>query len=216
MAEPVRALLAPYLDVVAGLNGSGTLTCYPGSPALARAFLRAQDRLIACELEPKAAAALTRNVAGDRRAKAIAIDGWTALNAYVPPPERRGIVLIDPPFEQEDDFAQLARGLETAHRKWAHGTFLVWYPIKAREQPDALARRLRRTGIAENPARRNQCRGRARRQPPRRLRPDRRQSALDACRRARHDAARAGGDPLGARRGSQRVDWLSGEALRSD
>ena len=149
MAEPVGALLAPYLDVVAGLNGSGALNCYPGSPALARAFLRAQDRLIACELEPKAAAALMRNVAGDRRAKAIAIDGWTALNAYVPPPERRGIVLIDPPFEQEDEFAQLARGLESAHRKWAQGTFLVWYPIKTREQPDALARRLRRTGIAK-------------------------------------------------------------------
>src|SRR3954452_3694930 len=147
MAEPVRTLLAPYLDVVAGLNGGGALNCYPGSPALVRAFLRAQDRLIACELEPAAAAALTRHLAGDRRAKAIAIDGWTALNAYVPPPERRGIVLRDPPFEKEDDFARLTRGLETAHRKWAGGIFLLWYPIKDREQPDALVRRLRRSGI---------------------------------------------------------------------
>jgi 23S rRNA (adenine2030-N6)-methyltransferase len=147
LAEPVRALLAPYLDAVADLNGTGALTCYPGSPMLARAFLRPQDRLIACELEPNAAAALARHLAGDRRAKAIAIDGWTALNAYVPPPERRGIVLIDPPFEQDDDFAQLARGLENAHRKWAQGVFVMWYPIKGREQADALARRLRRTDI---------------------------------------------------------------------
>jgi 23S rRNA (adenine2030-N6)-methyltransferase len=147
IAEPVRALLAPYLDVVASLNSTGQLTIYPGSPAIVRAFLRPQDRLIACELEPNAAATLTRNLAGDRRVKAITIDGWTALNAYVPPPERRGLVLIDPPFENEDDFTQLARGLETAHRKWAHGTFLLWYPIKGREQPDALARRLRRSGI---------------------------------------------------------------------
>lgn len=149
MAEPVRALLAPYLDVIAGFNGGGALNCYPGSPALARAFLRAQDRLIACELEPNAAAALARNLAGDRRTKAIAIDGWTAVNAYVPPPERRGVVLIDPPFEQEDEFAQLVRGLESAHRKWAQGIFLLWYPIKTRAQPDALARRLRHTGIAK-------------------------------------------------------------------
>jgi 23S rRNA (adenine2030-N6)-methyltransferase len=147
ITEPVRALLAPYLEVVASLNSTGELTCYPGSPAITRAYLRPQDRLIACELEPNAAAALARNVAGDRRVKAITIDGWTALNAYVPPPERRGLVVIDPPFEKEDDFTQLARGLETAHRKWAHGTFLLWYPIKGREQPDALARRLRRSGI---------------------------------------------------------------------
>ena len=149
LAAPVRALLAPYLDAVAALNPDGKLATYPGSPALAKASLRWQDRLIACELEPNAADALEHELAGDARAKAIAIDGWTALNAYVPPPERRGIVLIDPPFEQEDEFAQLARGLESAHRKWAQGTFLVWYPIKTREQPDALARRLRRTGIAK-------------------------------------------------------------------
>ena len=81
-----RALLAPYLDAVAACNPPGRLTTYPGSPALVRAFLRAQDRLVACELEPNAAAALARNFAGDRRIKTIAIDGWTALNAYVPPP----------------------------------------------------------------------------------------------------------------------------------
>jgi 23S rRNA (adenine2030-N6)-methyltransferase len=147
VTESVRALLASYLDVVASLNSPGQLACYPGSPAIVRTFLRPQDRLIACELEPNAAATLTRNLAGDRRVKTITIDGWTALSAYVPPPERRGLVLIDPPFEQEDDFARLARGLETAHRKWANGTFLLWYPIKSREQPDALARRLRRSGI---------------------------------------------------------------------
>src|SRR3954447_19703652 len=127
IAEPVRALLTPYLDVVADLNGGGALTCYPGSPVLTQPFLRAQDRLIACELEPNAAAALARNLAADRRAKAISIDGWAALTAYVPPPERRGLVVIDPPFEKEDDFVRLARGLETAHRKWSSGIFLLWY-----------------------------------------------------------------------------------------
>jgi 23S rRNA (adenine2030-N6)-methyltransferase len=143
------ALLAPYLEAVAACNPSGRVTIYPGSPAIVRAFLRAQDRLVACELEPNAAAALKRNFASDRRIKAIAIDGWTALNAYVPPKERRGLVLIDPPFEDAGDFSRLGQGLEAAHHKWANGTYLLWYPIKAREQPDALARRLRRSGIGK-------------------------------------------------------------------
>src|SRR5262245_51955585 len=121
MAAPVRTLLAPYLDVVTALNGpvgggrtegggrseggghsegagdagAGALTTYPGSPALARALMRPQDRLIACELEPNAAAALGRHLARDRRVKTVAIDGWVALNAYVPPVERRGVVVID-------------------------------------------------------------------------------------------------------------------------
>jgi 23S rRNA (adenine2030-N6)-methyltransferase len=124
------------------------LTTYPGSPALARAFLRAQDRLLACELEPKAYAALAHNLARDRRIKTVAIDGWVALNAYVPPPERRGVVVIDPPYEDAEDFIRLAQSLELAHRKWASGIYLLWYPIKGRQEPDALARSLKRSGIA--------------------------------------------------------------------
>jgi 23S rRNA (adenine2030-N6)-methyltransferase len=149
IGEGARALLAPYLDVVTGLNAVGRLSTYPGSPALTRAFLRPQDRLVACELEPNAAAALARNFARERRVKVVAIDGWTALNAYVPPPERRGLILVDPPFEEADDFTRLVRGLEAAHRKWAGGIYLMWYPIKTRREPDTLARRLARSGIAK-------------------------------------------------------------------
>lgn len=145
--DATRALLAPYLDVVAALNPGGTLVTYPGSPALALALLRSQDRLIACELEPGASAALAHSLAGDRRAKAIAIDGWTALKAYVPPPERRGVVLIDPPFEAADEFSQLAQALEAAHRKWSTGIFVVWYPTRGRQDPEMLARRLCRSAI---------------------------------------------------------------------
>jgi 23S rRNA A2030 N6-methylase RlmJ len=94
IAEAARALIAPYLDAVAACNGGGRLAVYPGSPVLVRALLRPQDRLIACELEPNAAAALARNLRRDPRSKAVAIDGWTALTAYVPPKERRGLILI--------------------------------------------------------------------------------------------------------------------------
>src|SRR5262249_27861743 len=137
LAEPARALLAPYIDVVNRLNGSSsdvsrTVASYPGSPAIACAFLRPQDRLIACECAPSAAQALARNLARDARAKAIAIDGWIALNAYVPPPERRGLVLVDPSYEDNGDFVRLTHALAGAHRKWPGGTYLLWYPIKGR------------------------------------------------------------------------------------
>jgi 23S rRNA (adenine2030-N6)-methyltransferase len=140
-------LLAPYLQAVRTFNKPGELRSYPGSPVLAQAFLRKQDRLIACELEPQAAKALRRTLRGDERAKAIEIDGWTALSAYVPPVERRGLVLVDPAFEQEDDFGRLANDLLAAHRKWGSGIYMLWYPIKGRPQPDALAKRLTRLRI---------------------------------------------------------------------
>ncbi len=151
LAAPIdgeaATLLAPYLDAVRALNPGGELAAYPGSPVVTCSLLRSQDRLVACELEPNAAAALAHNLGGDRRAKAVAIDGWTALNAYVPPPERRGVVLIDPPFEATDEFSRLAQALEAAHRKWATGIFVLWYPLKGRQDSDMLARRLRRSAI---------------------------------------------------------------------
>ena len=149
LSAEVRALLAPYLDALAVFNPSGKLKVYPGSPLLVREWLRRQDRLIACELEPHAAAALAENLGSGVRAKAIAIDGWTALSAYLPPKERRGLVLIDPPFEAPDEFARLAEAVAQAQRKWATGVYLLWYPIKDRSGPDTLAKRLKRLGIAK-------------------------------------------------------------------
>jgi 23S rRNA (adenine2030-N6)-methyltransferase len=149
LAGAVRELLAPYLDVVATLNPGGALKRYPGSPILAQMLLRPHDRLIACELEPQAAATLMSHLRGDHRAKAIAIDGWTALTAYVPPNERRGLVLIDPPFEQPGEFSRLAQGLAAAHRKWPTGCYLLWYPIKETAEVAAFAKKLARLGIAK-------------------------------------------------------------------
>jgi 23S rRNA (adenine2030-N6)-methyltransferase len=144
----VRDLLAPYLEAVASFNSGGAITLYPGSPALVRHWLRTQDRLIVCEAEPVAARALANRMRGNHRVKAIAIDGYTALNAYVPPKERRGLVLTDPPFEQPDEFARIADGLAGAHRKWPTGHYLVWYPIKDTRAAEGFARDLTRRGIA--------------------------------------------------------------------
>ena len=149
LPPPAETLLRPYRDAVTACNPDGQLKIYPGSPALTRALLRRQDRLTACELEPHAAAALARGLRGDARTTAVAIDGWTALTAYVPPNERRGLVLVDPPFEQPDDFARLAQGLAAAHRKWPTGIYLLWYPIKDTVAAAAFVRRIARLGIAK-------------------------------------------------------------------
>jgi 23S rRNA (adenine2030-N6)-methyltransferase len=141
------ALLAPYLAVVRALNPGGVLRHYPGSPLIVAELLRANDRLVACELEPGAAAALGRRLHAIRQAKAVAIDGWVALNAYIPPSERRGLVLLDPSFEAADEFPRLAAALISAWRKWRTGIYMAWYPIKSRNSPDALARTLARSGI---------------------------------------------------------------------
>jgi 23S rRNA (adenine2030-N6)-methyltransferase len=141
-------LFAPYLDVVAALNRdadsrAANLRFYPGSPLIALALMRPQDHLIACELELRAAATLKAVLRGEPRAKVLALDGWMALGANVPPKERRGLVLIDPPYEENADFLRLSSVFAQAHRKWPTGIYLLWYPIKGRDAADALARRLR-------------------------------------------------------------------------
>ncbi|HZS65219.1 MAG TPA: 23S rRNA (adenine(2030)-N(6))-methyltransferase RlmJ [Xanthobacteraceae bacterium] len=148
-APQVRELLAPYLEAIAAFNPPGGLELYPGSPLLVRQWLRTQDRLIACELEPVAAAALQQNLGRSKRVKTLAIDGWTALTAYVPPKERRGLVIVDPPFEEPNEFIRLAEALTTAHRKWPKGIYLLWYPIKDRSGPDTLAKRIKRAAIGK-------------------------------------------------------------------
>jgi 23S rRNA (adenine2030-N6)-methyltransferase len=146
-APAAHPLLAPYLECVAAFNPGGKLRVYPGSPLIAATMLRPQDRLIACEHEPQAAGMLAAALRSHRRAKALTIDGWTALAAYVPPTERRGLVLVDPPFEEAADFTRLSAALSIAGRKWPTGIYVLWYPIKERGAPDALARRLRQLGV---------------------------------------------------------------------
>jgi 23S rRNA (adenine2030-N6)-methyltransferase len=142
-----QGLLAPYLDAVAALNPEGRPRTYPGSPLIAQHLLRPHDRLIACEVEPRANAGLAEALRGDARAKVLAVDGWTALGAYVPPKERRGLILVDPPFEDPADFTRLSGALAAAHRKWPTGSYMLWYPIKNRAATEALARRLRRLAV---------------------------------------------------------------------
>jgi 23S rRNA (adenine2030-N6)-methyltransferase len=143
-------LLAPYLGAVAAANGAeppAPLVRYPGSPWIARHLFRRKDRLTAVELHPQDAEALAKVFAGDIQVRTIALDGWLALGAFVPPKERRGLVLIDPPFEERDEFERMLAGLIAARRKWPTGIYALWYPVKDLAAVDRLRIGLAKSGI---------------------------------------------------------------------
>lgn len=126
------APLRRYVDAIRACNPDGTLRVYPGSPLLAAQALRANDRLVLCEMQDEEAACLRALFCDDPRAHVHARDGYAALNALLPPAERRGLVLIDPPFEeQEGEFATIEAALRNAHARWPNGVYAVWYPIKS-------------------------------------------------------------------------------------
>jgi 23S rRNA (adenine2030-N6)-methyltransferase len=140
-------LLSPYLDAVRAANPGGGLSAYPGSPAIVRHLLRRQDRLTAIEKHPDEAAALKAHFAGDIQTRVIELDGWLALGGHLPPKERRGLVLVDPPFEAEGEFDRLVDGLVKAHRRWPGGLALLWYPIKDRAAVAQFRTRLAAAGV---------------------------------------------------------------------
>lgn len=147
----VAEVLAPYLDAVCAENpegaGGATLARYPGSPLIARRLLRPGDKLVANEAHPEDAARLKALFAKDAAAKVLAIDGWTALKSLLPPPERRGVVLVDPPFEEAGEFQRLLEGLAAAHRRFATGTVILWYPAKDPRRVNAFHREAAALGI---------------------------------------------------------------------
>src|SRR5580692_4137777 len=151
-SEATLPLVTPYLDIVRAFNPQRDLEAYPGSPLIARALLRPQDRLTACEVEPKARKRLIDALRRDTQARIVDLDGWMALPAFVPPKERRGLVLIDPPYEQKDEFERMADGFAQAFTKWPTGSYLLWYPVKSRRATDSLARHVAAVARAVAPA----------------------------------------------------------------
>jgi len=151
-SEAALPLVKPYLDIVRSFNSHpASLERYPGSPLIARALLRPQDRMTACEVEASARKALIDALRRDAQARVVDLDGWTALPAFVPPNERRGLVLIDPPYEQKDEFERLAAGFSEAFAKWPTGSYLLWYPAKSRRATDELAQQVADAVTASRP-----------------------------------------------------------------
>lgn len=116
--------------------------CYPGSPLLIQHGLRAQDRAVLLELHPEEHAALKGAIGNDARVAVHRADAWQALKAFIPPTENRGLVLIDPPYERRDEFAQIEAALAHALRHWRNGMYMVWYPVKTARAVAPLHRAL--------------------------------------------------------------------------
>ena len=127
---PVGELLRPYLQAVGPHDAEGRPVAYPGSPAIAQTLMRAQDRIALCEANPDEREALIAALGRDRRLSIVSTDGYVALNAYLPPKERRGVILIDPPFEAPGEAGGVVHALERALRKWPTGAYVAWRPIR--------------------------------------------------------------------------------------
>lgn len=147
LSPTVEALLKPWRDAISGARALYGADAYPGSPWLCRQVMRADDRLIAAELHPQTHKKLVQVIGRDSRCKALAIDGWNALRGNVPPKERRGLVLIDPPFEEKDEFATLEAEFIAAYRKWPTGIYALWYPVKDRRAVENLLSAIMSAGI---------------------------------------------------------------------
>ncbi|QEN90057.1 23S rRNA (adenine(2030)-N(6))-methyltransferase RlmJ [Labrys sp. KNU-23] len=137
----VAELIAPWYGLCQGLMAQSP-PLYPGSPWLAADLTRDQDRLVFCEKHPEDADRLRDNFDRSKRVKVMEGDAWSLLPGLLPPPERRGLVFIDPPFEEDKEFRAIAEGLAQALRRWATGVYAIWYPIKGMREVESFARKV--------------------------------------------------------------------------
>jgi 23S rRNA (adenine2030-N6)-methyltransferase len=148
LGDAAETLLAPWRAVLGEMTQpDGVLRLYPGSPEIVRRLARPEDRLRLCEKHPKDASALKAAMGRDDRVKVVEIDGWAALGAWLPPRERRGLVLVDPPFEEPGELGRLAERFLAAHRIWPTGVYALWYPIKDPREIRALTAPIAEAGI---------------------------------------------------------------------
>lgn len=138
-ASEVEALLEPYRRVVAAVRARHGAAAYPGSPAIVREMIRPQDRGVFVELHPVDSEILSGRFHAVTNLKVMRLDGWTALHALIPPKEKRGLVLIDPPFEEPGELVRMGREILKALAKWPAGVICAWYPIKDLADVDRVA-----------------------------------------------------------------------------
>lgn len=136
-----------YVDQVIEFNGSGKLTTYPGSPSIANQMRRDDDRMFLFELHPNEFTNMRENFSGDRKIKMANTDGLAGIIANMPPKERRGYVLIDPSYEIKSDYEAVVETLEKSVKRFATGTYALWYPVVHRTTIKKLERDLIKTGI---------------------------------------------------------------------
>lgn len=139
----------PYLEAIKGENRLGELRFYPGSPRIVRRLLRRDDRMVLVELNKKDCETLGSLFKGDRHCAVHLMDGYQALKAFLPPKERRGLILVDSSFDRAREFDRLLQGLAEAHRRFATGVYALWYPLMEPVTMRAFERGLVETGIGK-------------------------------------------------------------------
>jgi 23S rRNA (adenine2030-N6)-methyltransferase len=149
-AGEVGGLVAPYLEAVFGEAGTYVLPPhYPGSPLIAMRVMREKDRLSASELYPPAFEALKSLFAGNYQARILELDGWLIPGSQIPPKEKRGVMMIDPPFEKPAEFNRMIEALESASKRWSGGTVILWYPLKHRGDVSLFKKLLVESAISD-------------------------------------------------------------------
>lgn len=138
------AEIEQYLSIVRSMNERNKLSCYPGSPEIVRAMLRPEDKMILTELHPLDHKTLKDNFWNDPQVAVHLADGYQSLKAFLPPTPRRGMVLIDPPYENKTEFDILLKNLTMALKRWSTGIYLIWYPVKNRPQINFFHHQLER------------------------------------------------------------------------
>ncbi|EEQ15689.1 hypothetical protein yfred0001_24890 [Yersinia frederiksenii ATCC 33641] len=145
--DDLPADLAPYMSAINYYNRGDKLRYYPGSPLIARHLLREYDKIHLTELHPSDYPLLRNEFAKDERAKVQRADGYQQLKSQLPPPSRRGLILIDPPYEMKTDYQDVVKGIQEGYKRFATGTYALWYPVVLRQQVKRLLRDLEATGI---------------------------------------------------------------------
>ncbi len=145
--ESVPEELKTYLEAVSALNPRGDLRFYPGSPLIAAHLLRDYDKLNISELHPSDFPLLRNEFSRDNRARVVREDGYQQLKSQLPPLSRRGFVLIDPPYELKNDYQAVVKGIQEGHRRFATGTYAIWYPVVLRQQIKRMVKDFQATGI---------------------------------------------------------------------
>ncbi len=146
-AQNPPAAIQQYLELVRSFNNEGELRYYPGSPRLGRALLREHDRMVVTELNRVDGETLKQEFRGDRQVAVHIQDGYQGIKAYLPPAERRGLVLIDPAYELKDEYQQLIRGLLQGYKRWPTGSYAIWYPLMSSAIRERFFTALKETGI---------------------------------------------------------------------
>lgn len=139
--------LESYLDSIRTLNEGDELRYYPGSPRVARAQLRRGDRMVLTELHPSDFPLLEQEFDRDRQVKIFKEDGFARLKGSLPPKERRGLVLIDPPYELAKEYRDVVQAIAQSYKRWATGIYAIWYPVVNRYDIDDMLKGLQGLGI---------------------------------------------------------------------